>query len=286
MQPARKRRWFSFSLRTTALLLTILLILLGVFANRALRQQKAVATILAKGGRVFHEYDNPLESPLPLAPHWSAKYIGLDFVETVTGVDLIGQEFTDDDLALLDDLPRLRWLYLYDTKMTGAGFQHVSQLRHVENLVVNLTPLTDEAMPEVAKMKQLTDLHITGAKITDLGARAVAQLPNLETLSLSDCPVTDAGFSSPLPDSLREVSLEDTALTDAGLRQLGSLPNLTRLSLYGTKVTDQCVPYLTSLPNLRAIMLGNTAVSDTGLRKLKALGGRALVVSPDPEVFD
>ena len=282
-----KRRWVAISLRTAALCFTALAVWMGWYSNRAWQQRRAVETILRKGGRICYYYNDPVRDPMAVsAPQPAlANYLGIDFVETVTIAEFLGKDFTDADLALLDQLPRVHWLRLYDTSITGSGFRHVSSCKKVTVLLVNLSPLEDLALTEIGRMPQLKTLHITdGSRITDDGLRALASLRQLESLSLSQCDISDAGLEKlDPPESLREVSLEDTHIGNASVSLLARLPNVTRLSLVGSPVGDAAIPDLARMSGLKSVMLGNTRTSNEGLRDLQARTGPRVVVSPNPD---
>jgi hypothetical protein len=282
-----KRRWVAFSLRTAGIAFTALALWMGWYSNRAWQQRRAVETILRKGGRVCYVFNDPVRDPTAVtAPKPAlADYLGLDFVDTVTIAEFLGKDFTDDDLALLDDLPHVHWLRFYDTSITGSGFRHVSARTKVNVLLVNLSPLENAALMEIGRMSQLKTLHITeGASITDDGLASLAPLRHLESLSLSQCTISNAGLARlDPPATLREVSLEDTQIGDAGVALLARLPNLERLSLVGSPVTDASTAHFAAMPSLKSVMLGNTRVSDQALRALQAKAGPSLYVAPDPD---
>src|SRR5689334_19696866 len=52
-----RRRWLRYSLRTLFVLVTLLCVWLGLWANRAERQKRAVAWFKAHGGEVHYDYE-------------------------------------------------------------------------------------------------------------------------------------------------------------------------------------------------------------------------------------
>jgi hypothetical protein len=282
-----KRRWVSVSLRTAAIAFTALALAMGWYSNRAWQQRRAVEVIRGKGGRIHYAHNDPVFHPVPSEVKTPplAEYLGLDFVDSVTMVEYLGKKFNDDDLALLDHLPEVHWLRIYDTAVTGAGFGHVSARRNIDTLLVHLTSLEDSALAEIGRMPQLTTLHITeGSKITDEGVARLATLRRLESLSLSQCAISNAGLAAlDPPETLQSISLEDTRIGDAGVALLERLPHLERISLVGSPVSDVALAHLRRMPGLKSVMLGNTQVSNDGLRQLQAQRGSSLYVSPDPD---
>jgi hypothetical protein len=283
MDTPRRRSWFTFSLRTVGIVLTVLLVVLGYWANRSLRQRAAVESILRRGGRINYVTEDLSKVAVgaPTAePHWLAKYLGRDFIEGVGVAEFIGKDFTDADLKLLDDLPDVHWFRIYETQITGSEFAHVSRLKKLRSLLVHHSPLGDDAMIEVGKLHDLELLYLQDTRITDRGAVRVSGLDKLTRLTMSRCAITDAALAEGLSPDITELSLEDTGITDAGLVPIGRLQHLERLSLVGSKVTDDGVAALQSMKSLKAVMLGDT-VSQQGLLKLQERRPD-LYVSPSP----
>jgi hypothetical protein len=104
-------------------------------------------------------------------------------------------------------------------------------LKHLTELDLALTKITDHGLKELGQLKNLTKLNLAWAKITDEGLKEVSQLENLAQLNLAL-----------------------TNITDEGLQELGRLKNLTELDLRGTKITDKGLQELrTALPNARIV---------------------------------
>ena len=283
-----RRRWLSFTLRGLLIVFTALALTLGWYANRALRQRAAVAVILQKGGRISYSHNDfkAVPSPELATPPPLAGLLGIDFVDTVTVAEFLGPQFNDDDLQLLDSLPRIHWLRIYETKVTGSGFDHVARCRRVTWLLVNHSPLTDEALPAIGRMRQLTTLHLVDTRLTDAQLHSLAPLTALQSLSLSQCSISDAGLEQlPLPATLTDLSLENTRIGDRGIEllQRQNLPLLTRLCLYGSQATDASIPTLTKMPQVTSIILGSTQVTPDGLRQLQAARSSGMYISPDPD---
>lgn len=235
--PKSRRRWLRFSLRTMVLAVTLFCIWLGVTANRANRQRRAVETIKSHGGYVRYDYEADEHGGIaahaapPPGPDWLRNLIGLDYFATVVMVGVDSQNGSvDDSVAALTDLPDLRSLTL-----RGAG-------------------VTDSIMARVGSLTKLHVLQVQKSAITEAGWKPLEQLNHLWLLELSDLHVTDSalehleGYTR-----LKFLWLDGSKrLTDAGLQHLQNLVELKSLSVKGTAITAQGVNGLTRvLPKLR-----------------------------------
>lgn len=279
-------RWRTVSLRTFFVVLTVALLALGWYANRALQQRAAVAAIRRQGGTVLysHETNASLGAPPPRLSLRAAKWLGIDFVDHVAWVTMEGSKFDDADLKLLDALPRLSQLSLYETNIRGQSFHHVSRCRNLTFLVINETPLEDRALVEIGRMPQLTSLHLVDTKLTDAGLQHLAGLERLSDLSLSGAPITDASLAQArLPETLTVLSLGQTQIGDEGVRQLERLPRLRWLCLNDCGVSDASIESLMKMPRLRHVTLNRTRMSNAGLSRLQAALGPGCTVTPHPQ---
>jgi CheY-like chemotaxis protein len=73
------------------------------------------------------------------------------------------------------------------------------------------------------------------------------------------------------PNSVKDISLNETYLTSKGLDYLSKMRNLENLSLANTNICDVDLKKLTEVKNLKSLDLSNTVVSDDGLIHLKDL---------------
>lgn len=163
---------------------------------------------------------------------------------------------TDARLAVLDDLPNLQWLELFQ-----CG------------------EITDEAVIRAAKLKKLRKLQFGITRVSDKSLAALKALPNLELLDLNWTQVTDAGLPTIAAlGSLKHLHLEGTKITDDGVAKLGSLTGLTMLNLSANSgVSDRGITSLAKLPNLATLYLRDCRIADSsldsfrGLKKLQVL---------------
>ena len=133
-EPKPHRRWGRCSLRTLLAVVTIVAIWLGIVADRAVRQRRAVAVVRKYGGEVYYRqqrdrFTNHPADAEPLAPRWLRRWMGDDFFLTVGGLDMAGpplkkenwpypayEEMSDDEFAELAGLTSLEYM-----QITGLG---------------------------------------------------------------------------------------------------------------------------------------------------------------------
>ena len=140
-------RWF----QARAYLLFALVVVMAMaasFVGRNLylagRQRKAAEAIGELEGRALYEFQHPSVREPP-TPKWLRNLFGDDFFFSVVTVDLNGTATTDEDLPMLDDFPKLRWLML------------------------DRTQVSDELIPRIKKLKGLAQLHLRDTAITEEG---------------------------------------------------------------------------------------------------------------------
>jgi hypothetical protein len=255
------RHWFQFSLRTLLLSLLVLGLGFGWFAykvKQAREQRDAVEAIQKAGGQVSYDYGRADAS----RTNWLQDLLGRDFFFDVSGVYLNGTgvsaellrearedgqtsqlryfdaHMTDDELAVLKKLPRIKDLTLCNTKVTDAGLANLTDLRQLSRLHL-IGCFSDTGLKHVERLPRLRELSLRGTRVTDDGLKRLQGFARLQHLDLSDTQVTDTGLEHLTQlKQLRTLDLHDTKVTDAGLRHLNCLRELGELWLEGTQVTD------------------------------------------------
>ncbi|HQU42955.1 MAG TPA: hypothetical protein PK867_09085 [Pirellulales bacterium] len=156
-----------------------------------------------------------------------------------------GMPVDDDDLAFLENLPRLKRLWLYNLNITDAALRHLRRLERLEELVLRETKVTGSDFQELRGLAQLRKLDLTCAPITDDGLRHLAAFTSLESLSLSQTKITDAGLPHLKPlKKLQSLNLMYTDVSDEGPTALEGLTNITAFMWYSSKITPARVERL------------------------------------------
>jgi hypothetical protein len=219
VSPRRSPAWSRFSVRSLAVVVTLLCVWLAVVANRAHRQRTIAESLRAKGAAVYYDYQvdingHPLDRRPPHSPVALHELLGDDFLFDVVGVDFQNavRDPNDDDMAALGGLSALRfaqttriapddrWLipsyfpsgtlgphdYLpgaSSSKVTDLGLARLRPLcRSLEVLVIGGPNLTDKELRQIKEFTKLRRLVIVNGVISE------ASIEELEQ-SLPDCEV-------------------------------------------------------------------------------------------------
>ncbi|HIQ22667.1 MAG TPA: hypothetical protein EYH34_15690 [Planctomycetes bacterium] len=287
-------------------------------SRQAARQRDAMARIRSLGGVAYYDYQyrrdgggERLErAERRPAPAWLYKLVGPDLLHRVFYVNfalfrrgdresrqpILVDEVTDREMAILEDLPGLRWLSLNGTRVTDAGLGELARFAHLERLWLSGTQVGDRGLWHLRNMRWLRQLYLNGTRVTDAGLAHLAGLDQLEKLWLTGPQITDAGLAH--VGKLTRLDLlfldgtgqSDTGMqhlrglrrlewlrisrcgriTDAGLEPLSTLRRLRELDLsHCPRLTDAGLVHLRRLRAVRALSLRGTGVTDSGLEQLR-----------------
>ncbi len=144
-----RRRRLQFTLRGMLLLMLVVSVVLAILAKGAERQRRAVAAILATGGRVIYDDHAAERATLPAvldertsgpksAP-WLRQLIGDDYFRNVVDVTF-GGEATDESLSVCRDLPKLQRVTLSVCKnVTDRGLSQLHDHTELKEIHVFFT---------------------------------------------------------------------------------------------------------------------------------------------------
>jgi hypothetical protein len=217
----------------------------------------------------------------------------------------VGTILTDDLLARLDSLPKLREVTFQLTKSTTpAELVALSKLKRLEKLGLHGSELTDaglgdEALKHASKLGSLRELTISDCGTTDAGMRFLEGMPHLTHLNVQDGRVTDEALTSIATiQGLKFLSLSSYVgsaefgwmrFSPAGLQRLTSLKDLKELHLVGQspaaeffgfpkltslsvgQVDDAAATRIAACRQLRTLELFDANISDAGLRHIAML---------------
>lgn len=187
-------------------------------------------------------------------------------------IDLWISESLIDDLSPIRHLAELRLLSLGRCPIDDSGLASVTSFKSLETLYLYRTRVTGAGISRLQGLPKLVALQLSGAPITDAVLTDIATL-SIHSLFLSDTQVTDAGLVTlrRIP-VLNRLSLARTPISDNGLAELARFPFLVELDLSNTNISDAGLAHLANaaqgVSSCRVVLSG-TAVTDAGLRVLR-----------------
>lgn len=297
-----KRRWAQFSLGTMFVVVTglcIPLAWLGVKMHYKRLEREAVAALRERDVWVGYGWQW-MKKPQPPGPVWIRKQFGEDFlaeVHFVGGVDARefdmtdeqivkrwfqmgdhqltwatspGRNITDETMAKLPFLTRLRQLYVVEAPITDAGLANLAGLDNLDHLDIAFTKVSDAGMVHLAKLSRLKFLDLNGTGLSDVGLKQLAHLANLESLDVGRTNVSDAGLIHLNGFTrLKSLNLDKTQVTDVGVSLLAPLVELETLNLDRTRLTDASLVRFKEFPKLKSLNLDRTLVTYKAVTKLR-----------------
>lgn len=160
----------------------------------------------------------------------------------------------DRHLRYLARAPRLRWLFLSSTPITGEGLAYLRNLP-IEHLDLRSVDMNESGIQAVAQLKTVEVLAADG---DDALAAQLSQLRNLEILSF---------FRSKRPTK---------RLTDAGLKHIVGMPSLKHLLFDSPYVSDTAMGFVGRNAGLETLEVIAERITDDGIAALarSAVAGR------------
>jgi hypothetical protein len=149
-------------------------------------QQEAVEAIRRLGGEVFYDY----QRPNPDEPNFfdpKARPKNPEVFHRVVRVSLRDSKATDDDLKIFAKLPHVENLDLTNTRITGAGLEHLKGLTNLRVLGLWKTRVDDAGLKHIKGLTKMWLLSLDGTNVTDAGLAYLKSMTGLEEwLGLAD----------------------------------------------------------------------------------------------------
>ncbi|KAK3541212.1 hypothetical protein QTP86_016815 [Hemibagrus guttatus] len=168
---------------------------------------------------------------------------------------------TDAGLFFLCTHTLLSELDLSDyTHITDQGIAQLGKMTRLKKLSLSNTPLTDVGLSTLSSLTLLMDVCLNRTAVTSRGVTEfITRLPYLQVLGLSCTQVGDSVLKALIRcTELIKLNLSRTRITDRGLKFLHSM-KLSQVNLDGTGVTAGGVANLISAsPHLISIRANNT----------------------------
>ena len=117
---------------------------------------------------------------------WVSKLVGREFATDIVSVRLSGCKASDDELALLGRLTRLKEIDLSDSGISDAGLARLRRCSRLEKLSLNGTRVTGVGLRELRNFPKLQCLKLDASLITKENLRALKQLKSLSYIEVHD----------------------------------------------------------------------------------------------------
>lgn len=276
-----KRSWLQFRLRTLLLLVTLLAVWLGLQADRARRQARAVQALGNTALFVVFDYQMPDHGPWteeqydnadtqrqPPGPAWLRWLIGDDYFRTVVGA----RHLTHETIPYVRDLPQLGGFVNLDPNVRDEDLLLLARATKLQglNLSCNKSELTDAGLQNLRGLANLEQLWL-GDKMTGVGLTHLRELPNLRSVACEGATAAGLEQAAALP-ALEELVLYNClAIRDDDLASLAGARRLKRLSLHLIAITDAGLARLESVSQLESLSLCGLPITDAGLERLAHL---------------
>jgi eukaryotic-like serine/threonine-protein kinase len=173
-------------------------------------------------------------------------------ISTLEELRAVGlKDVTDQDLASLGKLRRLRVLDLRNDSLANFDLSFLGQLKHLTVLDLGYTSISNRVMLHVSKLRDLNELCLGRCKVTDDGIRELRGLTSLHIVDLIGCSITTDSVRSLSNNQLWKLYLDNTNIDDAALELLHKQECLAELSISGCRflTTPGIAALQRALPN-------------------------------------
>lgn len=201
-------------------------------------------------------------------PSWAHDAFTSYYFQQIIAVDLSHKNLRDQDLQLLREIPTLEELYVPGNhKITDEGMKVLEHLPRIRKLAIWNTKLGNETLKSVAKLRDLEVLDLSLTKMTPAGINLLNGSPKLKRL-LHDWVFDDAGIEgiASLP-SVEMHTIRANDLSDASFERIQQHIHVENL-IVRRPTGDQWASYLLNHPTICALQVYQGKMSDSQLRKL------------------
>ena len=158
-------RWrFQFSVRSLLIFVTLFGVACSWFAvkeREAIRQRRTILTLHHADFQLAYDYEIDASGELIYqarshVPQCLRELFGEDYFANVIYAEACDEflrrsRVTDDDLQLLQDVPHLQILRLWQSTITDAGLRHIAKLKGLKRLILIHTKVTNAGIAKLQK---------------------------------------------------------------------------------------------------------------------------------------
>ena len=267
---------------------------LGWRARRASTQRRAVAAVLALGGKVLYEdqIDSRGRPSLPRrhwGPRWFRQFLGDEYFQEVAWVTIDAQRRThrvnDRSIAVIDDFDHLQGLSIFGPGhqvgekptqlITEAGLARLNSLSRLRWLTLHNTGCDDAMIGLLPRSSYLESLSIIDHPGTIRGS-SLAQLAKLNRLKRVEIFAIESsmeGDLTPLAGSSRieELRITRSPSSDRGVADFGEVSTLKSIELPDTTFSLATLQALCRNPGLQSLSFDGSQLPQGAFQSLAGL---------------
>lgn len=112
---------------------------------------------------------------------------------------LAGCDLSDDDVALLIGMPKLRFLDVSSNPLSDDALKSIAKLSGLEELDISRTDVDGHLLGELQNISRLRKIRLAGTKIDDSTLEELAKVRSLEDISLTHTEISAEGLMKLAP---------------------------------------------------------------------------------------
>lgn len=154
----------------------------------------------------------------------------LRFLTAVDGLEqltLFGDYVDDACLKRIGEMKEMKRFWTNSKKVTSAGWNHLADLRQMQDLNLSETTFDDENMRVLKQMTDLKILILNKTRISDRGMASLAGLSKMHNLGLEGTTITDTGMAA--VKEMTELDNLFVGMTDVTAQGLALVPKKDRM---------------------------------------------------------
>lgn len=199
-----------------------------------------------------------------------------------------GVPVTDEDVALLENVPMLAALTLEGIDVTDAGLEHLRGLVRLQYLEFNnLARVTGPGAKVLADLPALEYIRLLSMPTVEGVIKTVATGKRPAQIILGSMPIPEAalaalGTSSAM--SRIDFEKETTGLTAAGLAHLVKMKKLAQLNFVDVTIDDAMAAEISKMDGLQHLTIRQSKLTEAGIVSLGRLRNLTDVTITSPPV--
>jgi hypothetical protein len=220
--------------------------------------------------------------------HYTAAGVAhLSRMTSLEELNFLGDLATDDVLAEIARIPRLRRLMCQDMVAGDEGFRALARSSTLESIWGrHCHRVGDRGFTALGELPRLRHLALGGRRVTDAAMAALVDAPALTDLQPIMFGDEAFRFIARMPRLTTLTNMYNRSTTDASTRHLRDHPTLVDYGAHGTQITDGSLHVLADLPTIERLEFVNCDhITDEGLLELtRARQLRRISVGSCPRV--